>query len=426
MNSTPTCWCGQAELADFSPDYWVCKNCRTLVLKHWPPKEQFSVRDDHKDLYGESYYKSHLPANYGYPALTERARGDFHDRCMHWLRKVLKYRLPPARALELGCAHGAFVALLRWAGFDATGLELSPWLVNFAKSNFGIPMLTGRIEEQKIEPQSLDMILLFDVLEHLPEPLSTMRLCMKLLKSDGLLIVQTPCFPSERTYAEMVETKDRFLEQLKPMEHLYLFSRDSIRQFFSLAGAPFVYFEPAAFDYDMFLVASPSQHVGHSPEKAMEALFRQPQGRMVQALLDANAQYMDLVPRLRRVEVDCQARLELLKKADARIKEIEADRQARQQLLVAADARIREIEADRQVRLRLLMEADARIKEIEADREARKQDLLKIEASYQKQMSSLVARLLRRLQAILRIDAVYKTVEETAARRSKTSGSRTP
>ncbi len=395
MNSTHPCWCGQTDLADFSPEYLCCENCQTLVLRNWPRAEQFDVVHDESDFYGRSYYESHVVKDYGFPSLPERARNDLNERCMHWIRTLLKYRLPPARTLELGCAHGGFVALMRWAGFDASGLEISPWLAEYAKSTFGIPMLTGPIEKQTIEPGSLDIILHFDVLEHLPDPCGTMRRCMKLLKPDGLMVLQTPCFPVGRTYEEMVRNEDPFLEQFKPTEHLHLFSPASITRLFSQVGATFLYFERAIFDrYDMFLIASRRELAPHSEEEVTEGLLRRPEGRIVQAMLDANAQYKELAHRYDQSEADRRERLQLLGKADAQIREIEADREAR---------------------LRLLGEADARIREIE-------QILLKLDASYKLQMSHRLARLLRRLQARLKMDALYKAMEERLASNNVADG----
>ncbi len=420
MNSTHPCWCGQTGLAEFSPEYLRCENCQTLVLRNWPPAEQFDVIHDASDFYGRGYYESHLTQDYGLPSLEERARNDLNERCMHWMRSVLKYQLPPARTLELGCAHGGFVALMRWAGFDATGLEVSPSLVEYAKSTFGIPMLTGTIEKQDLEPGSLDIILHFDVLEHLPDPRGTMRRCMELLKPDGLMIFQTPCFPGGQTYEEMVRSKSRFPEMLRAPDHLHLFSRESVRRLFSELGARFLYFEKAIFDYyDMFAVVSACELTPHREQEATEALLRRPEGRIVRALLDANAQYKELARRYDEIEADRQARLQLLGEADARLREIEADREAR---LRGADARIREIEADREARLQLLREADARIREIAADREAIEQVLLKMDASYRLQMSYGLVRLLRRLQGPLKMDALYKAMEERLAPGSKVDG----
>ncbi len=410
MNSTHPCWCGQTDLTDFSPEYFCCENCQTLVLKNWPPAERFDVISDAGDFYGRDYYESHVTENYGLPSLAERARNDLNERCMHWMRTVLKYRLPPARTLDLGCGHGGFVALMRWAGFDATGLELSPWLVEYAKSTFGIPMLTGPIEKQNIEPGSLDLILHFDVLEHLPDPRSTMRRCMELLKPDGLMILQTPCFPAGHKYEDMVRDKDRFLEQFKPAEHLYIFSQESIARLFSEVGSPFVYFEPAIFhEYDMFAVVSARELTPHREEEATEALLRRPEGRLVQALLDANAQYKELARRYDQSDADRDARLQLLREADARIREIEADRETRLQNLLKMDA--------------LYKDLAGRYKQIEAEREAIEQVLLKMDASYKLQMSYGLARLLRRLQAPLKMDALYKVMEERLASTAAADGS---
>ena len=323
MNSTHPCWCGQTDLTDFSPEYFCCENCQTLVLKNWPPPERFDVIDDTTDFYGRRYYESFVVQD-GYPSLAERARNDLNERCMHWMRTVLKYCLPPARTLELGCGHGGFVALMCWAGFDAAGLELSPWLVEYAKSAFGAPLLTGTIEKQDLEPRSLDLILHFDVLEHLPDPRTTMRRCMELLKPDGFMIVQTPCFPVGRTYEEIVRNKDRFLEMLRPAEHLYIFSRQSLVRLFSELGAPFLYFEPAIFnDYDMFTIVSAHELSPHTEQEGTEVLLRHPEGRIVQALLDANAQHKELVRRYEEIDADREARLRKLLKMDALYKAME-------------------------------------------------------------------------------------------------------
>ena len=138
------------------------------------------------------------------------------------------------------------------------------------------------------------------------------------------MIVQTPCFPVGRTYEEIVRNKDPFLEMLRPAEHLYVFSKASIARLFSDVGAPFVYFEPAIFHhYDMCVVASPRECTPHSEAEATEALLRHPEGRIIQALLDANAQHKELVRRNEEIDADREARLQKLLKMDALYKAME-------------------------------------------------------------------------------------------------------
>ena len=78
-----------------------------------------------------------------------------------------KHKLPPAKVLELGSAHGGFVALLQWAGFEAMGLEVSPWVTDVLVRLL-MSMLQGPIEDQHIAPGTLDSIALMDVVEHSP------------------------------------------------------------------------------------------------------------------------------------------------------------------------------------------------------------------------------------------------------------------
>jgi len=82
-----------------------------------PDAAALRVVDDENDFYGRRYYGELLTDVYQYPSLEDRARADLLERCMFWLDALLRIKLPPARVLELGCAHGGFVAMMRWAGF---------------------------------------------------------------------------------------------------------------------------------------------------------------------------------------------------------------------------------------------------------------------------------------------------------------------
>jgi SAM-dependent methyltransferase len=287
------CWCGQTALAPFSADYRLCTACQTLVC---------NVTPDPSDFYGWEYFHSGQTSR-GVPAIETRARTDLHDRCVYWLNDLIRFKLPPARVLELGSAHGGFVALLRQAGYDAIGLDLDPSIVELARRTFDVPMLVGPVEEQKsLEPASLDVIVLMDVIEHLPDPRATMAHCMRLLKPDGIMVVQTPCYPAGRSLAELKAEDHQFLLHLSPGEHLYLFSEQSLGALLEQVGAPHVAFRPAIYRfYDMFCVASPSPLTMTTREARDEALSRSVPARFVQALLDSEDRFRDLLAKHRKV-----------------------------------------------------------------------------------------------------------------------------
>jgi SAM-dependent methyltransferase len=321
-SSPPACWCGNRDLAPFSPEYLTCAACGTLVLRDMPAVDVTDVGADEGGLYGREYWFSHQEQDVGFPNITRRAVTDLPERCVHWLRAVLKYQLPPARTLELGAAHGGFVALLRWAGFDATGLELSPWIADFARRTFAVPMLQGPVERQPLGPGTLDLVMMMDVIEHLPDPVGTLRHCASLLKPGGMLMVQTPEFPEEQDLEGMRASGAAFVQHLRPQEHLWLFSRRSAARLMERIGCGAPQFEPAMFpQYDQFFVAPASAGDAlpepHAPEAVRLALRATPGGRMVGAMLEL-ADARDYYAR------ECAARLGVIEVLDAEVNRLRA------------------------------------------------------------------------------------------------------
>jgi 2-polyprenyl-3-methyl-5-hydroxy-6-metoxy-1,4-benzoquinol methylase len=320
MNSK-SCWCGNQDLSEFSPDYSLCSECGTLVLNEVLTLDEVRVHDDEHGLYGKEYWLSHQTKDFGYPDIYQRSRQDTPERCLYWLHTLMKYKSPPAKVLELGCSHGSSVALVKWAGFEATGLELSPWVVEFAKKTFDIPMLLGPIEDQSIETETLDVIVLYDVLEHLPNPFVTMSIAASLLKEDGIFIVQIPNYQENKTYEEMSSQNDSFLSLMIP-EHTYLFSHRSISEFFKRLGFNFIQYEPQFFDYDMYFVASRNPVVKNTDEQISHNLLKRSSGRMILALLDQNDTLKQLRIQYDNSERDREERLRVIERQGEEIGEL--------------------------------------------------------------------------------------------------------
>lgn len=303
-NRVSTCWCGAHELFPYSDEYRVCKACGTLVTRASVDPASLDVSADQGELYSKDYWLRRQQEKYGLPPIDRRARLDLPERCVHWLNLLLRRALPPARVLELGCAHGGYVALMRWAGFDAAGTEMSPAIVEFAKETFDVPVFAGRVEELPIKPGELDVIILNDVIEHLPDPVGTLRHCAALLKPSGFFVIQTPEYKEHLTHADILQTGDIFNTHMegKSDEHLFLFSRRSAQQLFARIGFPCVAFENPIFSYDLFLTASRGPLPDHSPEAIEAALAAKPEGRLVQALLDKAYESKDRWWAIQRLE----------------------------------------------------------------------------------------------------------------------------
>lgn len=280
----PSCWCGEFATDPYSEAYTKCGRCGSLVSRASAlPKQK--VDNESEDLYGLNYFVEHA-RELGHPELQGRSRLDLSERCVFWLKALLRYRPPPARTLELGCANGAFVAMLSLAGYEATGLDLSPAVTSFVRETFDVPVLTGTLEDQGLAPQSMDVVIMMDVLEHLPGPKATLRAVADVLTPGGLLLVQTPRYDPSLGYEGLTDRNGAFLEQLKPEEHRFLFSEASVREILKGIGFDHLAFLPPIFsDYDMFLAASRKPLVEHS--NGRDELRHARSGRLVDALIDS-------------------------------------------------------------------------------------------------------------------------------------------
>jgi 2-polyprenyl-3-methyl-5-hydroxy-6-metoxy-1,4-benzoquinol methylase len=344
-----TCWCGNASFRPFGDQYGECNACGTLVYLEATPPERLLVQNDDSDFYGKNYWLERQ-RDHGSADIFARARNDLTERNLYWLKALLKYRLPPAKVLELGCSHGSFVALMQHAGYEASGVEMSPWVVEFGQKTFGVPVSLGPLETLDAPPASADIIVAMDVLEHLPDPAKTMARCLELLKPDGLLVIQTPQFREGGEYENFVKEGDRFLEMLLPEEHIYLFSQKSVTQFFEQLGAPHIAFEKAIFDhYDMFFVVSRNPINTHSHQEAETVLLSTPNGRMTAALLDLRERELEsLADRIARGDqIDTLTRM---------VKESEADRVARGEQIATLTTMVRRTHArmsERELQLKI-------------------------------------------------------------------------
>jgi SAM-dependent methyltransferase len=261
-------------------------DCETLCSAHLPDAPELVAEGGEPDL--------HRPDSFGrfaekrdFPRVEEMARRELAERSPYWLLALLRRKSSPGRVLEVGCGHGGFVALLRAAGFDATGLEPSPGLAEDARRRFDIPVLAGTLESQQIAPGSLDAVVLMDAMERFRNPVERVRNCLALLKSDGIFLIQTPRYREALPFRTMQRMADPFLQHLKHERNLYLFSQSSIELFFRRLGVAHVEFEPDMFcHHNMLLAAGRTALASFSDEQIATVLTARPSRRMALALID--------------------------------------------------------------------------------------------------------------------------------------------
>jgi 2-polyprenyl-3-methyl-5-hydroxy-6-metoxy-1,4-benzoquinol methylase len=284
------------------------------------------VVDDERDFYGIGYWTNHQ-ASFAFPKIDERSRRDLPERCLFWLRAMLEFASPGGRVFEIGASHGGFLHLARLAGFHVDGVEISATVVDFARATFDVALRTAPFEKVDLPDRSQDVIAAFDVLEHFVDPCAALRRMRLALEPAGLLMLQTPQFPAE-SFQTLTASGHRFIEQLRAPEHQYLFSRRSIQRILAESGFEGVTFEPALFDYDMFVVAG-GTGTRRTPEAIAGDLMQTPSGRTALAMLELHSETEGLrdVASARQAVIDglkraCDERLALIEELDAVVRRL--------------------------------------------------------------------------------------------------------
>ena len=65
-------------------------------------------------------------------------------------------------------------------------------MAEWGKGHYGIDIVPGTIFDMDLEDASFDVVTLWDVIEHTPDPTSVLEECRRVLKPGGLLVVNIP------------------------------------------------------------------------------------------------------------------------------------------------------------------------------------------------------------------------------------------
>lgn len=131
----------------------------------------------------------------GYEQAQDEHDSQFAHRVQGFRRAMrsLRFHLPPppADVLDVGTAGGAFLLAAAELGYRAQGLEPSFALVDQAKKR-GLSVAQGTLDNAPWAPSTIDLVCLWDVLEHVADPLSVLARCKSLLRPGGVLLINFP------------------------------------------------------------------------------------------------------------------------------------------------------------------------------------------------------------------------------------------
>ena len=216
--------------ADFeyrtTPDEFLAVRCRRCRLVYLNPRP---ADDESARIYPDDYHAFQFrPAEYGFVYRVRRrleAR-----RLLRWCRG-----LPAdARILDVGCGDGFHLGLLREfgrPGWKLEGVDADARAVAPAREN-GLTIHLGGVEAASLPTSAYHLILLVMTVEHLPDPLSTMRSVSRLLAPGGRVVVVTDNVGSP----DFALFGGRHWGGYHFPRHTYLFDRTTLARLGTTAG----------------------------------------------------------------------------------------------------------------------------------------------------------------------------------------------
>lgn len=160
-----------------------CRQCGLIYLTPRPGPDEMA-------RYYPSDYIAYYRAIEDEPSFLRRLdrRYGLHKRC----REVIRRAGGPGRLLDVGCATGVFLDGMRQRGWTVRGVEVNAKATQYARERLGLEVFVGELEEAGYPDASFDVVTLWDVLEHVPDPRRTLGEIARILQSEGLLVLSLP------------------------------------------------------------------------------------------------------------------------------------------------------------------------------------------------------------------------------------------
>lgn len=159
-----------------------CSECGLVYLNPRPAQQELNTQ------YPAEY---HIAKLLGREPKTECEIEEEINKNIGTSAEIVKQFGTRGKLLDIGCSAGFFIASLKRRGWDVTGIDISEWASRFAREKLGLDVLTGSLEEVRIGEQ-FDVITMYHILEHLPDPLKTLKRVLGLIVNSGVLIIKGP------------------------------------------------------------------------------------------------------------------------------------------------------------------------------------------------------------------------------------------
>jgi 2-polyprenyl-3-methyl-5-hydroxy-6-metoxy-1,4-benzoquinol methylase len=204
----------------------TCRECGVTFVT--PRLKDASLIDE---VYNEGYWRSQAAKDHGYTDYC--ADAPLYLKTYRRRLSIVKRHFDrPGRVLDVGCAAGYFLDVMRGEGWEVTGLEPSEAIRSQAVERLGEErVLGGVLGDTELAEGSFDLVTLWDVIEHIPDPRAALREARRLIAPGGKLLVET-----QNVASPAARILGRRWQHYKHAEHIYHFNRATLTRLLEEAG----------------------------------------------------------------------------------------------------------------------------------------------------------------------------------------------
>jgi len=171
-----------------------------------------------------------------YLCKTEKFARQRYTEVLKWVRS-LGFKLE-GFMLDAGCGRGFTAKMFQEIGCTIIGLDISKELAKSAFSK-GITVIVGDIQNPPFKPEVFDVIVCFEVLEHIPNIKRTLNAINKLLKKGGLFISTIPLLHPLNIIVDFIRGETTHINNLSKNVWLQI-----VREYFEVVGVKTIFIPP--------------------------------------------------------------------------------------------------------------------------------------------------------------------------------------
>ncbi len=202
-----------------------CGDCGLVYVNPRPTEAYLSA-----EVYTEAYFNAEK--GYGIADLFGAGHREARARADRILDDVEK-RISPGNVFDVGCSAGFVLEKARERGWNTRGIELSDFAASYAREELGLDVATGSLTDTTVElpENAFDLVLMLDVIEHFTSPSTALARTADMMKSNGLLYMNTPNYDSPP-----VRALGAGWGNITPEHHLFYFTPDTLERMLDKNG----------------------------------------------------------------------------------------------------------------------------------------------------------------------------------------------